>query len=116
MLEKGKRKRKLTFKKANLASDDEVDSRDDKEKEKDKEALLCLMALNDEINEVHDSSLSYSSDDDNDIDDLYHELYDSLVIAKKYLKLKVAKNELLIEKLKSCEKENYNLNCLLSNF
>ena len=43
------------------------------------------MAL-DEINEVYDSNLSYFSDDD-EIDDLYNELYDSLTKAKKELKL-----------------------------
>ena len=65
--------------------EDEVTS--DEEEEKDKVALLCLKALNDEIIEVFDLNLSYSSDDDNDIDYLYHKLYDSLIRAKKDLKL-----------------------------
>ena len=98
LLENEKRKRKLTFKNANLVTwgEDEVDS-DDKE-EKDKEALLCLMAFDDEANEVFDSNLSCSSDDDDDMDDLYHELYNSLVKAKRELKLKIVENESLLEK------------------
>ena len=64
------------------------------------------MALNDEIIEVFDSNLSCSNDDDGDIDDLYHELYDLFVNAKKDLKLKTFKNKPLLEKIKSLEKEN----------
>ena len=47
LMENEKRKRKLTFKKANLPTwgNDEVDSGD--EKEKDEEALLCLMIVDD---------------------------------------------------------------------
>ena len=48
------------------------------------------------MNEVFDSNLSCSSDDDDDIDDLYHELYDSLVRAKKDLKLKLVENDSLV--------------------
>ena len=91
--------------------DDEVDSRD--EEEKDEEALLCLMTLDKEINEVYDSKSSYSSDSYDNIDDLYQELYDSLVRAKKILKQKIIENDVLIEKLKSCEKENHDLNLLV---
>ena len=40
------------------------------------------MVLDDEINKVHDSNISYSSDDD-DIDNLCNELYDSLIKAGK---------------------------------
>ena len=89
-MENEKRKRKLIFKKANLAtwSDDGIDS--DVE-----EALLCFMALKDESNEAFDSNLS-NFNDDNDMDDLYHELYDSLVKAKKDLKMKIIENELLL--------------------
>ena len=71
------------------------------------------MALDEEINEVYDSNSSYSSDDDNNIDDLYQELYESLVRAKKDLNKKIVENNLLIEKLKSCEKENHDLNLLV---
>ena len=116
LLKNEKRKRKLTFKKENLATrvEDEVDS--DGEEQKDKEALLCLVALDDDIIEVFNSNLSYFSDDDDDddddeINDLYHELYDSLVRVKKNLRLKIAKS--LIKKIKSLEKENYDLNLLI---
>ena len=96
-MENEKRKRKFTFKKANLATwgEDEVDS-DDEEK-KDEEALPCLMAFDDEITEVFNSNLScFSDDDDDDVDDFYHKLYDSLVRAKKELKLKIVENESLV--------------------
>ena len=64
------------------------------------------MVFDNEINEVFDSKLSCFSDY-NDIDDLYHELYDSLVKAKKYLKNKLVKNTLLHKKLKQLKKENH---------
>ena len=99
-MENEKNKRKLTFNKANLVTwvKDEVDFGD--EEEKDEESLFCLMALDDKINEVFDPNLSCSSDDDVDeIDDLSHKLYDSLVRAKNDLKLKITKNELLIKKI-----------------
>ena len=48
---------------------------------------------------------------DDDINGLYHDLYDSLVRAKKKLKLKVTKNESLLEKIKILEK-NHDLNLL----
>ena len=95
MLENEKVKRKLSFKKENLATwgEDEVNSNDE-------EALFCLMAFNDEVTKVFDSNLSCSSDDnDDDIDYLYHELYDSLVRVKKDLKLKTIENESFLEKL-----------------
>ena len=57
------------------------------------------MELHDEINEVYGSILSYSSEDDK-IDDLYNELYDSPVKAKKDVKSKLAKNQLLHEIIK----------------
>ena len=44
------------------------------------------MALDQDPSEVCDSNILISSDDEDDIDDLYHELYDSLVRAKKDLK------------------------------
>ena len=74
----------------NLATqgEDEVDFND--EEEKDEEALLCLMAFDQDSTKVLDSNLfSFGDDDDDDIDDLYHELYDSLVRAKKELKSKI---------------------------
>ena len=112
MLENEKRKRKLTFKKTNLATWGEDEVHSDGEEKKDEEALLCLIALDDEMTKAFDSNLSCSSDNDGEIDDLYHELYDSLVKAKKDLKLKIVKNESLIEKIKSLEKENHDLNLL----
>ena len=57
------------------------------------------MAFDDEANKVFDSNLSCSSDDDDDMDDLYHELYNSLVKAKKELKLKIVEHESLLEKI-----------------
>ena len=71
------------------------------------------MALDDEIIKVFDSNPCCSSEDDDDIDDLYHELYDSLVRAKKELKLKIIKNESLVQKIKCLKKENHDLNLLL---
>ena len=59
------------------------------EEKKEEEAHLCLMAFDNEIDEVYDLNLSCSSDYD-EINDLYHELYDSLVKVKKYLKCKIA--------------------------
>ena len=44
-----------------------MDSNDEEKKEKN--ALLCLMALGDDVNVVYDSNLSHSSDN-NEIDDL----------------------------------------------
>ena len=54
LLENEKKKRKLTFKRANLATwgEDEVDSND--EEEKDEKALLCLMSLDQDPSEVFD--------------------------------------------------------------
>ena len=77
--------------------------------------LSYLIAF-DEMTKVFDSNLSYSSDDDDDIDDLYHELYDSLVRVKKELKLKTVENESLFEKTKLLEKEIHDLNFLLCNY
>ena len=77
---------------------------DSKEKEmKDEKDLICLMALNSEFDEVYDSSLSCSSNDD-DIDHLYHELYNTLIKEKIDLKSKIAKNDVLINKIKQLEK------------
>ena len=47
-------------------------------KEKEEEALLCLIALDDDIDGVYDSNMSCFSDDD-ETNDLYNELHDSLV-------------------------------------
>ena len=71
------------------------------------------MAFDNDLDEVCDSNLSCFSDDDDDIDDLYHELYDSLVKVTKDLKPKMAKNELLCHKIKQLKKENYDLNLLI---
>ena len=102
MLENEKRKRKLTFKKANLVawSEEEVDFND--EEENDEYTLLYLMIFYDKVNEVFDSKFSCSSNDDDDINDLYHELYDSLVRAKKKLKISHC--------FKCLKNENHNLN------
>ena len=99
MLENEKRNRKFTFKKSNLPTwgEDELDSND--EKEKDEKALLYLMAFDDEVIDVFDSNLFYSNDDDDEIGDLYHKLYQSLVKAKKDSKLKISKNDSLVEKI-----------------
>ena len=94
------KKRKLTFKRGNLVTWgwDEADSGD--EEEKDEEALLCLTALDYEANEVFDLKFSCFNDDYDDVDDLYHELYDSLVRAKKELKTNIVENDSLLQKLK----------------
>ena len=57
------------------------------------------MALDNEFNEVYDSKHSYFSDDDDDIDDLYYELYDSLVKTKKDLNKKLLKMTCCLRKL-----------------
>ena len=69
-----KERKKLTLKKENLTSwgEEDVDSRD--EEKKKEEAHLYLIAFDNEIDKVYDSSLSCFSDDDDNIDDLYHEL------------------------------------------
>ena len=86
MLENEKKKRNLTFKRANLATWGKEEVNFDNKEEKDEEAVFCLMALDQVSSEVFDSNLLTSSDDENDIDDLYHEFYDSLVTVKKDLK------------------------------
>ena len=52
------------FEKKNLTTwgENNTDVGDDKEKEE--EALLCLMAVDNDSNEVYDSSFSWSNDDD----------------------------------------------------
>ena len=60
----------------------------------------------------NNSNLSSSSDDEDDIDDLYHELYDSLARAKKELKSKIVEIDSLVQKVNSLEKENHDLNLL----
>ena len=52
----------------------------------EEEALLYLIANSNNWSEVFYSGSSCSNDDD-DIDDLYNELYDSLIKSKKELKL-----------------------------
>ena len=61
------------------------------------------------------SNLSCSSNDD-EMDDLYNELYDSLVKAKKDLKNKLVENSLLHERIKLLEKENNGWNTLVEIF
>ena len=102
----------MTFKKANLATWGEEDANFGEEEENDEEALLYIIALDNEIDEVFNSNLSCFSDHD-DINDLYHELYDSLVRAKKELKLKTIENESFLEKIKLLEKENHDLTLLV---
>ena len=94
------KKKKLTFKKENLATWGEEDVDFNEEEKKDEKVLLCLMAFDNDLDEVYDSILSYSSDDD-DIEDLYHELYDSLLVKdKKDLKCKIIENDVLIDNVK----------------
>ena len=69
------------------------------------------MALDNEINEVYDSNLSCSSDND-EIDYLYHKLYNLVIKAKKDLKSILIENPMLHEKIKQLEKENHDLNVL----
>ena len=68
-------------------------------------------AFENDINEVFDSNFSYSSDDD--IDDLYHELYDSLVRVNEELKTNISKIELILDKIKQSKKENHDLNLFI---
>ena len=71
------------------------------------------MALDLESNEVFDSNFSCFSDNDDDMDDLYHELYDSLVKVNKEFKLKIVENKSLLEKIKCLENENHDFNLLV---
>ena len=70
------------------------------------------MVVDDEINKAYDPHWSCSSDD-NEIDDLYNKSYNSPVRAKKDLKSKLAKNQLLHEIIKELENENHDLNILV---
>ena len=80
---------------------------------KKKKALHYLIALNDDISEVYDSSLSYYSDGD-EIHDLYNELYDSLVKAKKELRQAKKKKKILLkEQIKMIKVENVLLNVMI---
>ena len=99
----------MTFKEAKLATwgEEDIDSND--QEEKDEEVPLHLMALDNDINEVYESNLSCSNDDD--IDYFYHELYDSLVKAKRDLKSKIAKNDVLFEKIDQLDKEKPRFEC-----
>ena len=65
-----------------------------------------------DINEVYDSNFSCLSDDD-EIDYLYNEVYDSLVKDKKYLKNSLTKKLQLHERIKLLEKENNDLKILV---
>ena len=97
-MENEKRKRKITLNKPYLATlgEDIMDSNN--EEEKDEKALFCLIAFDDKVTKVFDLNIFFSSEYDDEIDNLYHKLYDSLVKDKKYLKFKIAKNESLVEK------------------
>ena len=87
----------------NLATWGEEDVDFSDEEEKHEEDLFCLMTLDCEFDEIYDLNLSCSSGDD-DIDNLYHELYNSLVKTKKDLKSKIVENELVVDKIKQLEK------------
>ena len=95
MFKSESKKQKLNFKKVNLAiwGGEQVDFG---EEEKEEEALLSLMTLKDEENEIYNQTLCSSNDDE--IDNLYNELYESLFRAKKELNHINNKNESLIEK------------------
>ena len=71
------------------------------------------MALDDDANKVFELSSSCSSDDYDDMVNLYHELYGILVRVKKELKTKIVENDLLLQKLKCLENENHDLNLLV---
>ena len=71
------------------------------------------MAFDQDSTKILDSNLSSSSDGEDDIDDLYHELYDSLVRAKKELKSKIIEIESLVQKVNCLEKEKHELNLLI---
>ena len=62
------------------------------------------MVFDNDMDKVYDSNLSCSNDDE-DIGDLYNELYDSLIRTKKYLKSRITKNEVFIDKIKQFEKK-----------
>ena len=66
--------------------------------------------------EDYDSSSSCSNDDDDDgINDLYNELYDSFIKAKKKLKSANSKIEMLNEEIKMIRIENDMLSVWLKN-
>ena len=84
MMENEKKKRnKQLAKKTHLATwgDKDIESRDEKEKEED--AVLCLMAMEDERVDVNDINSNSLNDFDDDVDDLYNELYDGPIKTKK---------------------------------
>ena len=81
MLENEKKKKnKKPIKKAHLNTQGDEDMSFDDEKEKEKEALLYLMAFKYDENQVNDLN-SYISKDH--IGDLYIKHYDDLIKAKK---------------------------------
>ena len=59
---------------------------------------------------------NFSSSINDKIDELYNELYESLLRGKKELKHANNKNEFLIDKTNFIEKENCDLNFILKNF
>ena len=86
-----------------------MDFNDDEKKKRKPFSAFWLLTS---INEAYDSSLSYSSDDD-EIDYFYNELYGSLIKARKDLKEKLIENTLLHERINQLEKENHDLNTLV---
>ena len=99
MLENEKKEEKTDFHKVNLVTwgDEDIDFGDDEENEK--EVLLCLIVNGNNSSEV------YCFNDD-DIDDLYNELYDSLIKARIALKLANNKIEMLNEEIRMIRIEN----------
>ena len=75
-------------------------------KQMEEEVLLYFLANDNNTCEGYDSSSFCSSYDNEDIDDLYNELCDSLIRAKKELKLANNKIEVLNEEIKMIRIEN----------
>ena len=116
LLENERKKRtKHPAKKAHLATwgDDDIDSGDEEEKEE--EALLCLMAIDGENMEVNDSDLNSSDDENNDVDDLYSELYDDLIKAQKNVSLSKKVITTLESNVEELQKENDSLKKKIEN-
>ena len=69
------------MKRAHLVAQGNDDKGSKCKEDKDEEALLCLITMDDEAN---DSNFVQSNDE---LDDLYSELYDDLIKAKKSVNL-----------------------------
>ena len=105
LLESEKKRNKQPYKRAHLAAWGNDEDGSDCEESKDEEALLCLMAVNNEVIDFH----SAQSDNDNDIDDLYSELYDDLIKAKKSANLSKKIISSLESNSENLQKENDDL-------